>query len=371
MKIEISNKSTNGFDLDGFLKKEIHLFNKGLNEVHKERFYGELAILLNSGISLVKSLDLIKKGKTGKRLDEVVGLLRAKLLFGHSISESMESSGEFSPYELKTMEIGEKTGKLGIVTADLADFYQEKNKRKREVISALTYPAIVTTTAVIVLFFMLKYVVPMFKDIFQQNHVELPILTRMMIRASEIIDNYGVVIVISSILFGIFWKVGGRNDFFQKKKDQLALRIPFLGSYVKTIQLSRFTHTMMLLANAKIPISTALHLCEETILFFPLKKAIREIDQGIMNGEKLSDCFKKQSFFDENVVSMILVAEETNQVEYIFQKLNEQYTRKLEISGKKLASILNPLLTLLIGLIVGTILISMYLPMFRLSSVIG
>lgn len=371
MKIDSIDSNKKDFSLDQLLKKEISFSSKKLNDRNKEVFYSELSILLKSGISLIKGLELISAGKTNKNLNYIIHYLIQRITEGSGISLGMETSGMFTSYEVKSMGIGEQTGNLSEVTNDLADYYQTKNNRKREIISALTYPIIVIITALVVLFFMLRYVVPMFEDIFKQNHVDLPYLTVVMIKASAVLNNYGGLFL--AIIIGLFFflKFLNRKENFRMIKDQLIIKLPFIGSYIKLVQLSRFTHTMMLLANSRVPISTSLHLSSETITFFPLKKTIGEIDKGILSGKLLSDCFKEQSFFDEKVVSMILVAEETNQVEYIFRKLHQQYARELELAGKKFANTLNPILTLLIGLIVGAILISMYLPMFRLSSVIA
>ncbi len=371
MKIEINEHKDKGFLLESLLKQEIRFSKKKLNDREKETFYSELSILLNSGISLIKSLKLITKGKTSSNMNSTINLLFQKIVEGSSISEAMDVTAMFTKYEIKSMEIGEQTGNLSAVTGDLADYYQTKNDRKREIISSITYPIIVIATAGVVLFFMLKYVVPMFEDIFKQNHVELPYLTKLMIIFSKMLIQYGFLIFVILIVGIFFLRILNKNQKFKNFRDHLLLKIPMVGHYIKSIQLSRFTHTMMLLSNARVPVSTALHLSYETILFLPLKKAIKEIDESILKGERLSESFSKQHFFDEKIVSMILVAEETNQVEYIFRKLHSQYARELELAGKKFSNTLNPILTLLIGLIVGTILISMYLPMFRLSSVIG
>lgn len=373
MRIEFKKeeKRKNQFSLEEILKKEITLFGCSFTNKHKEKFYGELSVLLISGIDLSKALILAAESFSSRKQKDLIEELNKMIVVGASISDAMASLKVFSEYEIKTLEIGEQTGKIGKVTGDLASYYQKRNDQKREIISAITYPAIVMITAIFVVFFMLKYVVPMFKDIFEQNRVELPFLTKMVVSLSDLLQENGFFILMGFIFLVIIWKSVHQKIWFKKCFETLLLKIPLAGRYVQKIYLTKFSHTMMLLAGSRIPIASALLITHDIITFYPLKNSIALIGEDVKDGEKLSQAFKHHSIFENKIISLLVVAEETNKTEYVFQKLYDQYSRDLELQAKNLTNIINPILTILVGFLVGIILIAMYLPMFKLSNIIG
>lgn len=356
--------------LDTFLKKEIRIFGKNFADKKKEQFYGELSVLLKSGVNLKMALDLIEESQKEKD-KKIICDLNQMILKGSPLAAAMEKDRNFTPYEYRAIKIGEQTGQLNFITNDLAKFYKRKNEQKRQVISSLTYPVIVLFTAFIVVFFMLKYVVPMFEDIFEQNQVELPFLTRMIVKASSLLEVNGIYFFIGFVVIILGLRMSRKKEWFRKYIGQISLRIPIIGEYVKKIYITRFTHTMMLLTNSKIPVVNGLAMVREMVNFHPLQESLRYIEADILQGQRMSDSFKKHKLFDKKMIALLKVAEETNQTEYVFKKLYDQYSREVEYQSKTITNILNPILTLIVGFIVGMILIAMYLPMFRLSSVIG
>lgn len=358
-------------DLEALLKKEINLFGKSFNDKKKEHFYDELSVLLKSGINLKQTLDLIEESQLKVKDKQLITRLNKSILLGNSFSVAMASEPSFTPYEYHAIKIGEQTGQLDFVTQDLADFYQRKNEQRKQILSSLTYPVIVLITALIVVFFMLKFVVPMFEDIFEQNKVELPLLTQIIVSFSHFIEEKGLLLLICLSGLGMGMRFSSKKSWFKKFSGQFLLYLPVVGEYARKIYISRFTQTMMLLTNSKIPIVNGLSMVRELIHFHPLQVSLAAIEEDILHGRKMSDSFKSHPLFDKKMIALLKVAEETNQTEFVFRKLHEQYSREVEYQAKTITNILNPLLTLLVGLIVGVILIAMYLPMFRLSSVIG
>src|SRR5690606_15182500 len=177
-------KKSTGSDLEKLLKTEIVLFGGGFSNKKKQDLYMELAVLLKAGITIKEALSLITesfKKKTDKDLLENIAL---QVVEGKPFSEAVYSSKHFTEYEYFSLKIGEETGTTAQVCKELGAFFERKNEQKRIVISALTYPGIVLSTAVLVVIFMLNYVVPMFQDIFKQNNIELPVLTRIIIQMS-------------------------------------------------------------------------------------------------------------------------------------------------------------------------------------------
>lgn len=357
--------------LDSLLKKEINFFGNSFSNKKKEQFYSELSVLLKSGVNLKHALDIIIESQTKEKDLDLIKKLNASILQGQSFASALENDNNFTAYEFHAIKIGEQTGQLAFVTNDLADYYKKKNEQKRQIISSLTYPFIVLITAFIVVFFMLKYVVPMFEDIFKQNKVELPFLTKIIVKFSHLLQTYGLLIMAVIVILILGWKFLKNKQWLRKNSGIILLHLPILGPFAKKIYLTQFIHTMMLLTNSKVPMINGLNMVEKMVNFYPLQHSLRHIEADILRGERMSSSFGKHKIFDKKIIALLKVAEETNQTEFIFQRLYEQYSKEVEYQSQTITNVLNPILTLMVGLIVGVILIAMYLPMFKLSSVIG
>lgn len=357
--------------LKNILEREINIFGSTFSNKKKEQFYGEVSILLRSGINLRQALDLIEGSQAKEKDKQVIKKLKEGIIGGESFSKALQKEPSFSPFEYHAVGIGEQTGQLGFVTNDLAQFYLRKNEQRRQIISSLTYPVIVLLTALLVVFFMLKYVVPMFDDIFQQNKVELPFLTKLVVSSSSFLQENGITVFFGTVVILIAILFLKDKIWFKKYCGELLLKIPVLGEYARKIYLARFTHTMMLLTNSKIPVINGLEMVRKMITFYPLQHSLMNIETEIVEGQRMSVCFSRHKIFDKKLIALLQVAEESNQTEFVFQKLHDQYQQEVKYQAQTITNMLNPLLTLLVGVIVGVILIAMYLPMFRLSSVIG
>jgi type IV pilus assembly protein PilC len=328
-------------------------------------------VLLKAGITLKDALDLQEQSVKKKGVKEQLHQIASRIISGQSLSEAITTLKAFTNYEYHSLRIGEETGTLETVTEQLGAFYARKNEQRRTLVSALTYPFIILITAFLVVFFMLNYVVPMFQDIFEQQNVELPKITKVIISCSEFLKANGLFLfgILLLLIFGFY---AFKNQlWFKKWKDTLVSKLPFIGRFTKTVYLSQFTQAVALLTSAKVPIVNGIQLVREMINFYPLQQALTEVETEILKGNSLSESLKTHAFFDEKMVAMVKVAEETNQNEFIFERLNTQYNTQVNQQSKLLSTVMEPFIILIVGVLVGVILIAMYLPMFRLSSVIG
>ncbi len=374
IKIDTSKKQSqkeNSFDVSDILTREITLLGTAFTSKKKEEWYAELSVLLKSGIDLRSGLELLSETQKKEKDRKLMTAMLSKLIAGTPFSEILKDDKNFTDYEYYAIKIGEQTGELAKITLELSEFYKRKNELRREIVSALTYPIIVLCTAMIVIVFMLRYVVPMFVDIFKQNKVDLPGITQGIISFSNFMGEYG------ALLFGLFILGTGVLVFISKKQwyrkilGTIQLRLPILGNYFQRIYMAQFTQAISLLTSAKVPMVESIDLVKNMINFYPLQQGLCRTKQLVLEGDTLSVSFAESPIFDKKMIAMIRVAEETNQTEFIFQKLNEQYNQQVKYQSQIISNILNPLLTIFVGIIVGAILIAMYLPMFRLSSVIG
>lgn len=353
------------------LTKEITLFSQPFSNKVKEAFYSELSVLLKAGINLKMALELMQDSFKKKQIKVIINGISQSIISGHSLSEALSNTSYFTNYESVSIRIGEETGTLSLVMEQLGNYYSDKNEQKRAIVNALTYPAIILVTAVLVVAFMLNYVVPMFQDIFKQQKAELPYITKVIIKTSEFFkDNIGIILMILTFLIitRVFLR---KKHWFKKFKDYALLRIPVLGNFIKTIYLSQFTQGVSLLTSSKVPLVNSISLVNKMIDFVPLNHALTMVESEIIQGKSLSESLAMHTLFEHKMIALVKVAEETNQNDYIFERLSSQYKVQVAQQSKLLSITLQPIIILIIGFFVGIILIAMYLPMFKLGSVMG
>ncbi len=358
-------------DYSSFLQKEITLFNKPFSNKVKEDFYTELSVLLKAGVGLKEGLDLIQNSQKKKQNQEALNVISTDIVSGQSLSEAIKIQKQFTNYEYYSLKIGEETGTLAQVAEQLGEFFARKNEQRRNLISALTYPIIILTTAVLVVAFMLSFVVPMFQDIFKQQNVELPTITKFIIACSDFFKDYGWLLLLILIALLFSRALLNKKEWFRRAKDNFILKIPFIGNFVKTVYLSQFTQAVSLLTASKVPVVNSIQLVKQMINFHPLQNALESVEQSILKGNSLSQSLSQHKLFDDKMIALVKVAEETNQNEFIFERLNKQYNSQVQQQSKLFSTIMEPLIIMIVGLFVGVILIAMYLPMFKLSSVLG
>lgn len=364
-------KKSTGSDLEKLLKTEIVLFGGGFSNKKKQDLYMELAVLLKAGITIKEALSLITESFKKKADKDLLENIALQVVEGKPFSEAVYSSKHFTEYEYFSLKIGEETGTTAQVCKELGAFFERKNEQKRIVISALTYPGIVLSTAVLVVIFMLNYVVPMFQDIFKQNNMELPVLTRIIIQMSGFTQAYGWVFFVLIIGLIISSKLLKDNYIYRKNTHYILLKTPVLGPFISKVYLAQFTQAVTLLTSSKVPILNSIQMVKKMIRFVPLQGALERVENGILKGHTLSESLKESKLFDNRIVSLVKVAEETNQTEYIFNQLNIQYSQEVTQQSKTMATVLEPLIIVFVGVLVAVLLVAMYLPMFQLSSAIG
>lgn len=357
--------------IESILKKEITFFNKPFSNKKKEAFYTELSVLLNAGITLKNALMLIGEEQR-KNVDKVlIENIIKNIVVGKSLSEALRLASVFTEYEYYSLKIGEETGSLQKVTDELGLFYRRKNEQRRNILNALSYPIIVMITALFAVIFMLQFVVPMFVGIFKQNRVDLPWLTKVIVAASEGFQhNFGSIVFLVITLFVLRFFIA-KKIWYKKYASILLLKIPYIGELTRKIYIAQFTQATALLVGAKVPLLSCIQLTKKMIDYYPLQTALMNVEKDIIQGKELSESLANYPIFDRKMISLLKVAEQTNQNEYVFERLTRQYNEDIQHQSKLLSTILEPLIIVFLGALVGVILIAMYLPMFKLSTVIG
>lgn len=350
------------------LSHEITLWGKEMKDKKKEAFYSELTILLSSGIDIRTALDIIVEEQKTEADRNIFHSIKTDIIGGLGMADAIKKSGRFSAYEFYSLRIGEESGRLKEVMADLAVFFSKKIKQRRQLTSALTYPTLIVVTALVAVIFMLNFIVPMFVDVFKRFNGEMPALTKNIIALSGFFKAYIGYILLGIILLAGFLFSVRKTESFRAKSAAVLLRLPLFGKIVRKIYLTRFCQSMSLLLGTKTPMLRSLGLVKKMIGFYSFEKAIEVMEKDIMHGKLLHQSMERFDLFDTRIKSLVRVAEEVNQLEVIFSKLNNQYNEELEHQIGMLSSLLEPAMIVVVGGLVSVILISMYLPLFQLSS---
>jgi type IV pilus assembly protein PilC len=357
-------------NIEVLLSREISFGKNQLNDKKKESFYSEMGILLSSGIDIRSALEIIAEEQKSDACKKLFQTIKTDIVKGSGLSDAIQTSGKFSAYEYYSLSIGEESGRLKDVLSDLATYFSKKIKQRRQLTSALTYPLLVILTAVGAVYFMLSFIVPMFMDVFKRFNGEMPPLTRTVISVSVFFKTYSwlVIIVIITIVL-LLWSIR-KTERFRYHSTTLALKIPLFGDIIRKIYITRYCQSMAFLMGAKTPMLRSLHLVKQMIGFYPYEKAVETMESDILHGMLLHQSMAKFALFDARIISLIRVAEEVNQLDIVFARLNDQYNDELEHRIGMLSNLLEPIMIIVVGLLVSIILISMYLPLFQLSSTV-
>jgi Type II secretory pathway, component PulF len=354
--------------------KEISLsniFNQKFNDNRKEHFFSELGILLSSGLDISSAFQVvIDQSQPGYERDVYQDIYEC-LLRGSSLSDALKDSGKFTTYDSICVKMGEESGRISEVLSEVSNFYDRKIKYRRKFISAISYPLLILITAVLAVVFMLNFLVPMFVDVFKTTNSELPALTKLIVHLSNLSGKLlpWISILFLSLLI-VLYKIR-KNVFFRKYSAQFMLKLPIFGKIVSLIYLERFLFSMVLLSKSRVSVVDSIRLIRQMIGFYPYEVALEKVEQDLLGGRLLYDSMADFQIFDRRIVSLIKVGEEVNQLSQIFERLNHQYSDDLEYRINSMGNLLEPLLIIVIGIMVGIILIAMYLPMFKLGSAIG
>lgn len=346
-------------------------FQRGFTDKNKERFYRELSVLLASGITLKKALEIVLQQTKNKKNKETLQQIFDAIVAGKSLHDSVKRSKKFSAYEVYSIKIGEETNNLKEIFEELRLFFDRRIQIRRQITTISAYPIFVVLIAISVLTFMLKSVVPMFGKVFKQFGKELPSLTKKIIYLSNNFTTILIVFFLIVVAIIVIHRLNRKTNGYRKFFSSLFLKIPFLGPLIRTIYLARFCQTLSLLLGAKLPLIESLDLIKRIINYHPIESTLEEIKKDIITGKPFGESLGKHKIYESSLVSMIKVAEEVNELDEMLNKLSKQYTEEVEFKTKTFGVVMEPLIITIIGGLVGVIMIAMYLPMFDLSKILN
>jgi general secretion pathway protein F len=370
------------------LKRE-GVFLSSLKEVKKDKGRGmfrlrgistsELAVttrqfstLISAGLPLEASLQALGEQTEDPRLSQVLTEVRDRISEGSSLANALtEHSRVFSDLYINIVKAGESSGTLDIVLLRLADFLEKQSALRARVRSAMVYPIFMFLIGSGVLFFMMSYVIPRIAKIFEESSKSLPLITVALIGFSNFISNnlIALLVVLGGIVFIVFrFKKTDRGKEFY---DRLIFKVPIFGKIAKLVAISRFTRTLGTLIGSGIPLLEALEIGEAVVGNSVYVQTLSNVRENVREGTSLATPLRESGVFPPLVTRMIAVGEQTGEMEEMLVKIGDMYDLQVETYVSTLTSLLEPVMILIIGVIIGFIVFAILLPIFDLTSTIG
>ena len=335
-------------------------------------FSKQFALMLDSGLSITSSLAVLAKQNKNKYFQSVLSKINEDIESGSSLYESLKKYPTvFSSMYANMVKSGEVSGNLSKVLYEVAEHLDRNQQIASKVKSASIYPIILSVLSIVVVAVLLVFVFPMFTEIFESSNTEMPAPTQFLIGLSDSIRSgwLSILLVGFVLFFGVrFWLRSSKGKVLF---DIFKLKIPVLSNVILQVATANFTRTMGTLLRAGVPIITALEIVEDVMDNTVIKKAISNSRISILGGQDLSGPLVEANIFDPLVTQMIMTGEETGRLEEVCVQMSEFYDKEVqEVIGSSMA-ILEPLLIVIIAIVIGGLVISIFLPMFNLSSAIG
>ena len=337
-------------------------------------FSRQFATMINSGLSLIRSLSILHAQTGNKKLAEVIDEIRGTVEAGASLSSAMVVHDKVFPkLYIAMVKAGEAAGMLDQVLLRVAMMLEADVKLRSKIKSAMTYPVIVFIMAIVLSTVMLIFIVPVFDGMFADLGGELPWLTQQLVYASDFVTSWlGVVtyLVVPTLLWTAYKQIRA-NPRGRYLLDVVKLKLPVFGPLFHKIALTRFARNLSTLLAAGVPILQALEITAETVNNGPMAQAIGEVQNSVRQGESMNGPLNQHEVFPAMVVQMIAVGEETGNVDGMLGKIADFYDTEVEATTEQLTAMMEPLMIGVIGGIVGGMVIALYMPMFKIFEMIG
>lgn len=330
-------------------------------------FFRQLALLLESGVNIVTSLELLQEQMPNPNMKKAMLDILKDLRNGNQLSVAMAKHPEvFSPLACRTLSIGEQTGGLETMLRQVADYMEKEITASKSIKSALTYPVIAAVVTVIVVGILVGFVLPAFSDLYKQLNVELPTITQMMmdfaewVKANIVYILLGTIAVVGAILVYIKTPEGSY------KFDKFLLKLPLIGRVKHLNELSRCCRSISILFTAGLPLTEIMSLVTQGTSSKVMAQALNDVHQDMLKGEGLSQPMSKNPFFLPMIVRMVKVGEETGSLDTSLLAIANNYETEAEDKTKSMISLIQPIMTLVIAGVIGLIALSMVSAMYSI-----
>jgi type IV pilus assembly protein PilC len=343
-------------------------FGGGVNAKELAIFTRQFSVMIDAGLPLVQCLEILGGQQENKFFQKVLINTRSMVEGGSTLSTAMRSSPKvFDGLYVNMVEAGETGGILDIILQRLSTYIEKNVKLQRAVKSALVYPVGVLTIAGLVIFLLLWKVVPIFATLFAGLGVTLPLPTKIVITMSNFVGSYFGLLIVAGIVGGIFGlKVWYGTPGGKFVLDTIILKLPVLGLLMRKIAVARFTRTLGTLISSGVPILEGLDITAKTSGNAVVERALQKVRKALEEGKSLTEPLKDSAVFPGMVTQMIAVGEQTGAMDAMLQKIADFYEEEVDAAVKDLLTAMEPVMIVFLGVVVGGVVISMYLPLFTL-----
>jgi len=346
----------------------IPTFGGGVDSKELAIFTRQFSVMIDAGLPLVQCLEILSAQQENKTFQKILNSVRASVEGGSTLSAAMKQHEKvFDALYYNMVEAGETGGILDTILQRLSTYIEKNVKLKRAVKSAMIYPIVVIGIAVSVIVLLLWKVVPIFVNLFAGMNADLPLPTRIVIGLSNFVGSiYGGLIVVFFIAVGIAVKMWYATPAGRMSIDAMLLKLPILGIVLRKISVARFTRTLGTLISSGVPILEGLDITARTSGNAVVEKAINQTRKAVEAGRSLVEPLKETDVFPGMVTQMIGVGEQTGAMDAMLQKIADFYEDEVDAAVKDLLTMMEPMMIVVLGCVVGGIVISMYLPLFSL-----
>ncbi|MDR1941819.1 MAG: type II secretion system F family protein [Endomicrobium sp.] len=331
-------------------------------------FCRQLSTLVNAGVSLLEATEDVSAMTSSPRLGYILSEVADDLRSGITLSESMKKHKEFSKTLTSMVEVGEKSGQLSKVLGDLADYLEANVKLLRKIKSASTYPMVIGCFFIVVLLALVLGIIPKFEDMFKSFGADLPLPTKIVMNISNFMIDNIVIIALCVISFFVGFRMFKKNKAGRMIYDRTLFKIPIFGATYLKIVLARFFQTLSTLVKSGVDIVSSLEISINVIDNVYIEGIMKEVRGKVLAGNPLGDEMAKLSIFPRMVTRMTAVGEKSGQLDSMFDKITDYFNDEVDAVVASMSSIIEPVLIVGLGFIVGIAVTAMYLPIFSLAT---
>lgn len=349
--------------------QNISLF--GISNKDKLFFLEQLSVVLQSGMSLVEALETLKDQTSNKELQKILEEISVDIRGGKSFSDALSKYPRaFSDIFVSMVKSGEKSGKLDDTLRKLTEEMEKDYELQAKIKNALMYPVVIFIALVGVLILSLVYVMPQIKKIFEEMNVQLPLLTRIVLGVSDFLAHWWWVFVLAIIVLVLLRKVLFRSKEWQKRFDAFKLKVPIYGPFLEKIYMERFARNLQTMITAGISITESLEITKSVLTNLVYQDAMDRIIRDVENGLPLAAAIKKEKRFPLMTSQLIAVGEKSGRIDFVLDTLANFYSREVENTTRNLTTILEPVLTIIMGIAIALFVASVIMPIYGLVNVI-
>lgn len=355
------------------LKKEISIpgFKKKIKLKELAVMSRQMATMIGAGLSLLRSLNILAEQTENSALAKILGKVRDDVETGVSTSDAFAKHAEiFPPLMISMIRAGEAGGFLEGALDSIAVNFEKEVKLKGKIKSALTYPVIVLIMSLVSVVSMLVFIVPVFQKMFTSLGGKLPLPTMMLVYLSQAMAWIGPLMIVIFIAFSIWWPKNKNTERVRKRLDPLKLKLPVFGILMKKIAIARFSRNFSDMIRAGVPILRALQIVGETSGNWVIQTSLEEVADSVRQGHSLSGPLSDHPVFPPMVTQMIAVGEDAGSLEVMLNKIADFYDQEVEAATEQLTAMIEPLMVAFLGVVIGSMVIALYLPIFNISKLI-